>query len=379
MVDVTMNKVISKFNIDMKNAGKNEFKAYCPVCGKTEGRRTLNINPVEEKFHCFRCGAGGRTNALYCLYMGWDITEENQKRAFKELIGDYSFAFEGGNKKAYKAFKGDTTVSFVSTKNAYENEDTSVSKIASIDVRHKTYSALLEELGLATEHRKNLLQRGLTEDEIVRLGYKTSPTKNPTVLCELLIEKGCTLEGVPGFYKDSTGKWSVVGSNERGILIPFKNTQGKIQGLHKRLDNTENGKFRWFSSGGFNEGTKAENWIHFAGEFENRSVIITEGAMKADIISTIKGGKAVLAVPGVNSIQKLEDILIDLKNNKGINRIETVFDMDYITNEQVERAYNNLLGLLKKLDIEYHKQVWSPCYKGYDDYLAMLYRGVFSC
>ncbi len=98
--------------------------------------------------------------------------------------------------------------------------------------------------------------------------------------------------------------------------------------------------------------------------------------MKADIISTIKGSKAVLAVPGVSSIQKLEDILIDLKNNKGINRVVTAFDMDYLTNEQVEKAYNNLCGLLRKIGIEYHKQSWPPYCKGYDDYLAMLYRGV---
>ncbi len=353
---VSMADVITLFSLDIKCAGNNEFMTYCPRCGKKGGRRTLYMNTAKEFFHCFRCEVSGKTANLYCLFMGWELNKENRNKAFEELR----------NNKTVRVNHGAH----------YEISNICESLIASIDVRHKTYSVLLEELGLAKEHRTNLSKRGLTEDEIISLGYKTSPTKKLNQLCEILIEKGCVLEGVPGFYKDATGKWFVAGANERGILIPFKNTQGKIQGLHKRLDNTENGKFRWFSSGGFNEGTKAENWIHFAGEFENRSVIITEGAMKADIISTIKGGKAVLAVPGVNSIQKLEDILIDLKNNKGINRVETVFDMDYITNEQVERAYNNLLGLLKKLDIEYHKQVWSPCYKGYDDYLAMLYRGV---
>lgn len=353
---VGMGDVIIHFSLDTKGAGNNEFVTYCPRCGKKGGRRTLYMNTAKEYFHCFRCNVSGRTADLYCLFVGWEFSKENRIRAFGELRNDKRVSVN------YDVY--------------HEILNVSEAPIASIDIRNKTYLRLLAELGLAKEHKENLLNRGLTVDEIIRLGYKTSPTKKLNQLCEILIEKGCVLEGVPGFYKDATGKWSIAGANERGILIPFKNTQGKIQGLHKRLDNTENGKFRWFSSGSFNEGTKAENWIHFAGEFENRSIIITEGAMKADIISTIKGGKAVLAVPGVSSIQKLEDILVDLKNNKGINRVETAFDMDYITNEQVERAYNNLLGLLKKLDIEYHKQVWSPCYKGYDDYLAMLYRGV---
>ena len=353
---VGMVDVIAFLSIDTKMVGKNEFAAYCPHCGKTEGRRTLNINPVKEYFHCFRCDVSGRTADLYCLFVGWGFSKENRIRAFEDLRNSKSLGVD------YNA--------------CYETTNTLESSLATIDVRHKTYSILLAELDLSCEHKMNLINRGLAENEIKRLGYKTSPTKNLNQLCEKLIEKGCTLEGVPGFYKDAVGKWSVAGANERGILIPFKDEQGRIQGLHKRLDNAENGKFRWFSSGGYTEGTKAESWIHFVGEIENRSVIITEGAMKADIISAINGGQAVLAIPGVNAIQKLETVLLALKNNKGINCVKTAFDMDYLTNEQVEKAYNNLFKLLQTLEIKYSKQIWPPCYKGYDDYLALLYRGV---
>ena len=286
---VSMADVITFLNIDTKSVGENEFATYCPNCGRQEGRRTLNINPVKEYFHCFRCNTKGRTADLYCLFNGMSFTKENRSKAF-EAIREQKVISPLQNKKTlyFKHIPNDS----------YECE--------SIEERHRTYSVLLEELGLAKEHRTNLSNRGLTEDEIISLGYKTSPTKNLDILCKILIEKGCMLVGVPGFYKDSTGKWSVAGANERGILIPFKDEQGRIQGLHKRLDDTENGKFRWFSSGGYNCGTKAENWIHFAGDFEKGPIIITEGAMKADVISVINGGQAVLAVPGVNAIQKLE-------------------------------------------------------------------------
>ena len=352
---VSMADVITFLSIDTKSVGKNEFATYCPICGRQEGRRTLNINPVKEYFHCFRCDVAGRTADLYCLFVGWGFSKENRIRAFEDLRNSKSLGVD------YNA--------------CYDTTNTIESSLATIDVRHKTYSMLLAELDLSSEHKMSLINRGLAENEIERLGYKTSPTKKLNQLCEILIKKGCTLEGVPGFYKDSTGKWTIAGANERGILISFKDEQGRIQGLHKRLDNTENGKFRWFSSGGYNEGTKAENWIHFVGDFEDGSVIITEGAMKADIISAIKDGQAVLAIPGVNAIQKLETVLLDLKNNKGINRVMTAFDMDYISNEQVEKAYNNLFKLLQRIEIKYSRQIWPPCYKGYDDYLAMLYRG----
>lgn len=47
--------------------------------------------------------------------------------------------------------------------------------LTDIDARHATYSALLDKLTLSPDHRENLLGRGLTDADIQRLGYKTTP------------------------------------------------------------------------------------------------------------------------------------------------------------------------------------------------------------
>lgn len=68
---------------------------------------------------------------------------------------------------------------------------------------HKTLTGLLGMLKLSEKHREHLRKkRGLTDDEIDRLGYKSTP---PFYMCKpltnRLISQGYTVEGVPGFYQ----------------------------------------------------------------------------------------------------------------------------------------------------------------------------------
>lgn len=79
--------------------------------------------------------------------------------------------------------------------------------------------------------------RGLTEQQIDELGYKSTP---PFYLCRKLagqlLEKGCTLQGVPGFYQKD-GHWTVkFYTKTAGILIPVRGIDGLIRGLQIRLD-----------------------------------------------------------------------------------------------------------------------------------------------
>lgn len=137
------------------------------------------------------------------------------------------------------------------------------SPLTGIEERHATYSALLKGLTLASDHRQNLLCRGLSEEEILRLGYKTTPVLGFSSLAKRLREAGLYLEGVPGFYK-KRGQWTIQFPG-RGILIPVRDIAGRIQGLQIRLDNVEKRKFRWLSSAELEEGCGAKTWVHLAG------------------------------------------------------------------------------------------------------------------
>lgn len=105
------------------------------------------------------------------------------------------------------------------------------------------------------------------------------------------------------------------------------------------MDNASKRKFRWISSIGKQDGTKAECWTHLAGA-PQKTVILTEGPLKADIIHQLTGD-TVLAVPGVNSLNHLEEALVYLKE-QGTVHIMTAFDMDYLTNPNVENGYPEL-------------------------------------
>ncbi len=167
-------------------------------------------------------------------------------------------------------------------------------------------TALLSKLTLASDHRENLLSRGLTDEQIKVLGYKTTPVVGLTAIAKQLQAEGHYLTGVPGFYHTKEGSWSLV-HERRGILIPARTPDGKIQGLQIRRDNTKRGKFRWISSVGKQDGCKAECWTHISGT-PAQTVLLTEGPMKADIITFITG-LPVVAVPGVNSLNHLEEML----------------------------------------------------------------------
>ena len=54
--------------------------------------------------------------------------------------------------------------------------------LTDVETRHNTYSSLLEKLSLAPDHRENLLNRGLKDEDIQRFGYKTTPLVGMSVL-----------------------------------------------------------------------------------------------------------------------------------------------------------------------------------------------------
>lgn len=140
-------------------------------------------------------------------------------------------------------------------------------------------------------------------------------------------------------------------------MIPVRDTQGLIQGLQVRLDNTDRRKFRWISSGTFSCGCKAQGWVHLAGEPKSK-MLLTEGPMKADVINALTG-LTVLAVPGVNALTKLEEALSHLRQ-AGLREIKTAFDMDYCTNWYVQKGYEELLRLLARIGFRYGTYVWGP-------------------
>lgn len=325
--------------------GRSSFYVSCPCCDNSPKNRHLNINLKKEVFRCPRCGVSGGMFELYALFTG--VSRESARNAIAAELGRLEYTTKTRDKANDPALE----------KMEYPITDSIT--------RHNTYEALLSKLSLASDHRENLLKRGFVDKEIDRLAYKTTPALGMTTISKQLLSEGHYLAGIPGFFRTETGDWTFVNEN-RGILIPVRDTEGHIQGLQIRLDHTEKGKFRWISSAERKDGCRAKCWTHLAGKPSN-FLIITEGPMKADVIHALTK-QSVLAVPGVNALTELKSMLSKLRS-QGLTEIKTAFDMDLLINYHVQKGFHELLALLNNMGFRFGTYLWDPKYKGLDDFI----------
>lgn len=340
---IHMQDILPLIGVPLPPPGRSSYNIPCPCCDENSRKRHLNINLKKDVFRCPRCGFSGGVFDLYAHYEGIP----------RSAVKDALFA------------RLDVRGEIVSNRPSRDKEPvTEECPLTDIDLRNATYQALLSHLTLASDHRANLLSRGLSTEEIERLNYKTTPVVGMSMIAKKLLADGHYLAGVPGFYRKD-GEWTFI-YERRGILIPVRDVQGRIQGLQIRRDNASRRKFRWVSSVEQPDGCKAESWAHLAG-MPKEMVILTEGPMKADIIHALTG-KTVVAVAGVNALSQLEKMLTELRQN-GTQKIMTAFDMDFLSNRHVERGYQNLTQMLVNMGFRYGTYLWDPTYKGLDDYV----------
>ena len=314
-----------------------EYRANCPFCG--DQKYHLGLNRDKEQFHCFRCKARGNSVSLYAMLHG--ISNWDAYRVLKNNLDEFKLE----------------PVNF---------EPITETPIRPLAERHDVYYDFLKLLRLQPHHIENLTERGLSFAHMQRFMYKSIPLDNVfrrEVLDRLASKHD--LMGIPGFYQDVHGTWQMYLKRCGGMFIPVCDKEGYIQGLQMRLDVQENEKkFRWFSSNHFLNGTKAQPWIHVVGDVNSKYACLTEGPMKADIASVLSDGLLLIAVPGVNAINLLPEILRELR----ITKIYEALDMDKRSKFEVKQALIELKRTILSIGIEYKSCIWNPKYKGIDDY-----------
>jgi len=227
-------------------------------------------------------------------------------------------------------------------------------------VRHGIYNALLRQLPLRRHHLQQLRRRGLSEEQIGRLGYRTLPPEDERgkwSRAALAYRTGLAAElkpaGVPGFWIERGprgGRWTVDGP--AGLLIPVRSTDGQIVGCQIRVDNRgPGGKYRWLSSAGTVDrerpgGTPARALPHVARPTETQgdAIWITEGPLKADI-TALRLGCTVIAVPGVGNWRPVPGLVREL----GAQRVVLAYDMDMWLNPQVMLHAEQLVAALREV------------------------------
>jgi hypothetical protein len=347
MIKFHMTDILPLLPIEQPNGHRSSYYVPCPCCdGDKKRNGHLNISLAKDVFRCPRCGFAGGVLDLYSFYAR--VSRDEARNAIAKQLHIYE------NNPVKKPI-------------IIEQKEPLIKEypLADVDTRNATYTALLNKLSLSSDHRENLIARGLTEQMIAEKYYRTSPAVGLRTIAKQLQGDGYYLSGVPGFYRDDSGQWTFA-DTKRGILIPVRDIQGRIQGMQVRRDNAERRKFRWISSSERQDGCKAEGWTHLAGNVREQ-ILLIEGPLKADVVNYLTG-LTVLSVPGVNSLTQLQATLTELMA-LGLKRVMTCFDMDMMKNFHVQSGYQALLQMLDGMGLEFGTYLWNPYYNGLDDYI----------
>lgn len=329
------------------------YTATCPFCGAKRGH--FYLTPVDmtntnykNVYRCVKCGSSGSHIKLYA-----ELHNCSNKEAFKEILGVKAISDVENKMKKVEKF--------------YEK---SIVPMADITSKDKTYKKLISLLSISFEHRKNLLNRGLSLEQIKENGYVTLPSSRVLKgkICIKLQELGLDLKGVPGFYLDKYNKYTFWTPKEGGFLVPVRDIYGRIQGCQIRKNGINvKKKYPWFSSGYMEGGCQSTGFFHVKWNKKHSSekVFITEGPLKATIASILSDVTS-LAVPGVGTYKGCADVLNEMKSKT----IFLAYDMDKYSNEKVMEHQHNLYIYLKKSGFNDVKiSEWNPKFKGIDDYL----------
>lgn len=342
-----------------REGGRRVVYADCPVCGDRRGKMALY--PELNTWRCWHCGEHGGMLRLYAM-----VCHTSTQAAYREICDILAQdGFAAGTASASLA--GKTSPKDVSADKAPDEEI------------HRTLTALLSLLALTPAHREHLRTvRGLTDRDIDGFGFKSTPTfRLCRTLTERLIRQGCRVQGVPGFYVDDYGKWTVkFYTRTSGILIPLRGVDGQLRGIQIRLDhplrnkgdppNKQGAKYLPLTSTGKNQGVSSGCPIHFVGSPHARTVYVTEGALKADIAHALTG-RTFAAISGANNTNGLDELLAFLRRN-GTEEIIEAEDMDKYRNVEVNCGAAAVYRLARKNGMTCRRLNWNPNYKGIDDW-----------
>ncbi|MCU1267567.1 MAG: hypothetical protein JWM21_3885 [Acidobacteria bacterium] len=269
-------------------------------------------------------------------------------------------------------------------------------EIAPIEVRNAVYQELIRRSPALKCYSQlihgpgGLLSRGLREPEAQNYGALPRTQKERASLASTLNQfvkvrfpeyaRRSTLVaiiGVPGFSQDEAGNvqlWRPHNYNMPLLVIPYRDDQSRIQACQLRLHQndlrTGEKKYRWLACPFPFRGASSGTPIHFtfkpADLLSGKTVIITEGALKAEVLICLRPKARVIATSGV-SCSHGEIIEAARPYNALI-----AFDADYKTNPAVARQLARLIAAreqdiaVRNLKATTRIVTWQR-YKGIDD------------
>ena len=381
-------EVVELLHLRVRRQQANSVYVDCPFCGDRRGR--MNVNFVKNVWRCNHCDEHGGMLALYAKLNHtttsdayWEIAEALCDNTHEEHARSGN---EAPQQPASTGSPSSGARAAAAGHSSSERKTVPQSDKASPAEIHQTLSLLLAQLTLRPAHREHLRspKRGLSDEQIESLGFKSTP---PPFLCrsitDRLIRQGCRVQGVPGFYRDDSGHWTMAFYKKTsGILIPAIGFDGRLQGFQIMLDvplkhkddppEKPGAKYIWFSSSSKTDGTGSGSPVHLIGDPSARVVYVIEGLLKADISHCLTG-RTFAAIAGANNTSPLDPLFALLAQN-GTEEIIEAHDMDKYNNQMTMAGASKIYLTARKYGMNCRRLTWNPNYKGFDDWQLALRR-----
>jgi hypothetical protein len=159
--------------------------------------------------------------------------------------------------------------------------------------------------------------------------------------------------GVPGFWQDQSAivqLWKPRNYNMPLLVIPYRDDRGRIQACQLRLHTNDvpagEKKYRWLACPFEFRGASSGTPIHFTFKSATlalgQTIIITEGALKAETLVSLRPRARVIATSGVSCSHA------EIINAVRPYNILIAFDADHRTNPAVARQLARLIAARDK-------------------------------
>ena len=268
--------------------------------------------------------------------------------------------------------------------------------LAPLEIRDFIYTALLRlspasRFESLTLGEKGLCERGLTNcEDYGGLPCSADERKDLAARARLLLNQNFPsfvrenpngIRHVPGFWIDENGEaclWQNNNYSKPLLIIPYRSPAGKIQACQIRFTGSlkrNKKRYLWLSlpkmkSSGSGTPLHFASWKTFVSSNLDKPLLITEGALKADVTARFLPEYYSLASGGVGCSH---DLVVNVSRGKSIY---LAFDNDYQENPAVLRQIAGLIKL--RLQSAAEKEIrtstkiltWSREEKGIDDALA---------
>lgn len=346
--------------------------AVCPFCGDKRGKFTYVTQKGSKSnmYNCYACGVHG------------GVLDLHMKLSEKQFLG--ANAKKEAAKDIFSILNGDEVLQERHARDIESRDVAEEVQKTSQEMCEKVYYAMLKLLPLKDEHKKDLIRRGLTEEQITYFHFASTPANKYALIKELLI-MGLSLDGVPGFYKNKRNNWDMYIPAPGYFCPAYDGNHNKIVGLQIRLDEPiGSSKYLWFSSSGKTKGVSSGAFATYLPGKTDRTCIIVEGILKACLTySMLKGQITVLGVPGVKVIDSIKPYFRGMKDTV----IFEAYDMDKAVESEDEHERKksediaNDAWKLRELAFTYglpirpliwdfkSNKLWKGQYKGIDDFL----------